>query len=177
MYYMQNPYFDLTVPVFIKNLENAKHILDKSFAHSKSVGMSESDFLDARLAPDMFPLVKQVQLITDHAKGAPARLCGIEPLSIEDNETTVAQLMARIDSVIAHLKTFKPEQFTNSATQEIVVKYFPGKHFHGADYFVEYALPNFFFHLSMLYAIGRMMGVPLGKADFVGSLTLQDSVN
>jgi len=173
---MQNPYFDLTVPVFIKNLANAKHILEKSFAHSKSMGMSEADFLEAKLAPDMFPLRKQVQLITDHAKGAPARLSGIEPLSIEDNETTVEQLLARIDSVIAHLKTFKPEQFTNSATQVIVIKYFPGKHFHGADYFVEYALPNFFFHLTMLYAIGRMMGVPLGKADFMGNLNLQETL-
>lgn len=173
---MQNPYFDMSVPVFIKNLENTKQILNKAYEFSKTKGMSEEEFLASRLAPDMFPLLKQVQLITDHAKGASARLSGLSPLAIEDNETTVAELQSRIDRVIEYLKTFSREQFANASTAKVVLPYFKDKHFNGADYFVDYVLPNFFFHLGMLYAIGRMIGTPLGKTDYIGSLKLQDSV-
>lgn len=174
---MNISYFDVTVPVFIRSLSNLKTFLRKGADHAKEIGTAEVDFLALQLSPDMFPLKRQIQISTDNAKGSVARLTGTVPLMIEDTETTVAELEARIDQVIAHLRTYTPDQFAKAATQEVTLPYFPGKHFVGHDFLVEYALPNFFFHVSMAYAIIRASGVPLGKADYLGGLTLHDTVS
>jgi uncharacterized protein len=171
---MSISYYDLTVPVFIKNLENLKTIVAKGVAHATENGVAEADFLALQLSPDMFPLKRQIQISTDNAKGAVARLCGTPPLTIEDTETTWAELSARIDTVIEHLKAFTPEQFEKSGEAEVSLPYFPGKYFTGHDYLVEFALANFFFHINMAYAIIRSSGVPLGKGDYLGALTLHD---
>ncbi len=174
---MSLTYYDVTVPLFVKTLENLKHFFEKGAVHAKSEGLAESTYLALQLAPDMFPLSRQIQISTDNAKGAVARLCGVEPLRIEDKETTVAELVARIDTVISHLKTFTPEQLLGAAASTPTLPYFPGKHFKGHDYLIEYALPNFFFHVNMAYAIIRHSGVPLGKVDYVGELTLHDEAH
>lgn len=169
---MHPSYFELTVPVFTKNLHTAKSLLEKGHAHAVEQGMSEADFLAQRLAPDMFPLVKQVQILTDNAKGITSRLAGVEIPSISDNEETVAELLTRIDTVLTYLATFTPEQFTEAAEQQIVLPYIPGQYQRGADYYIDFALPNFFFHLSVIYALLRAQGVTIGKMDFIGGLKL-----
>lgn len=172
---MNISYYDVTVPVFIRTLTNLKVFLRKGATHAAEAGTSEADFLSLQLSPDMFPLRRQIQIATDNAKGSVARLTGSTPLVIEDAETTVAELEARIDQVIAHLRTFTPDQFAETHTREVTLPYFPGKHFIGHDFLIEYALPNFFFHVNMAYAIIRSRGVPLGKADYLGALTLHDT--
>lgn len=166
-------YYEVTIPVFIKSLENLRAFFEKGAQHAKETGETEEAFLNRTLAPDMFPLKRQIQIATDNAKGLPTRLTGAEALVIEDTETTVAELIARIDRVIAHLRTFTPEQFGSAATAEIRLPYFPDKVFLGRDYLLEFGLPNFFFHITTAYAIIRNSGIPLGKMDFLGSLTTQ----
>jgi uncharacterized protein len=165
-------YFDLTVPVFIKNLTNLKKIIERGFAAATEKGMSEEEFLNQSLAPDMFNLKKQIQIVTDNTKGATARLAEVEIMKIEDTENTVAELLARIDRVITYLKEFKPEQFENAAQAKITLSYMPGQYQIGSDYLVDFALPNFYFHASIIYALIRVQGVAIGKMDFLGGLKL-----
>lgn len=173
---MSISYYDVTVPLFIKTLTNLKHFLEKGATLAKENGVLETNYLAMQLAPDMFPLRRQIQIATDNAKGTAARLSGQEPIKIEDRETTLAELTARIDLVIEHLKAYTPEQFADAANVKTSLPYFPGKYFTGHDYVIEYALPNFFFHVTTAYAIIRASGVPLGKADYVGALTMHDVV-
>jgi uncharacterized protein len=165
-------YFDVTVPVFIRNLTQVKVILEKGFADAKEKGMSEEAFLNQTLTSDMYGLKKQVQIATDNAKGAAARLAGVEPMKIDDTENTVAEIVARIDAVIAHLREFKAEQFESAADAKVMLSFIPGQYQTGKDYLVNFALPNFFFHVSMVYALVRAQGTSLGKADYIGSLVL-----
>ncbi len=165
-------YFEMTVPVFIKNLTNVKNLLEIGFTAAKDKGMSEEDFLNQSLAPDMYNLKKQIQIATDNAKGAAARLAGVEPMKLDDSESTVVELTARIDKVISHLSEFKPEQFETAADKKVILGFMPEQYQNGADYLCDFALPNFFFHVSMVYAIIRVQGVSVGKADFIGGLKL-----
>lgn len=173
---MSPTYFTLTVPVFTKSLENLKHFLQKGLEHAEVNGVAESDFLAFKLAPDMFPLSRQIQIVTDNAKGAVARLAAVEPMKIEDTESTAAELMNRIDTVIAHIATFTPEQFTAAGEVMVTLPYYPGKYMEASDYLTEFAIPNFFFHLNMAYAIIRSSGVALSKGDYLGTLTMHDVV-
>ena len=169
---MKNPYYDVTVPIFKKMLANLDHLLTKGLAYAVEKGISEQTMLDNRLAPDMFPLVRQVQIATDNAKGCSARLAGIEAPIMEDTETTVAELHDRIAKTIAFLDTLTPEQFAGAQDRIVKLRYFEGKHFIGHDYLIEYALPNFFFHVNIAYALLRAMGVDIGKSDYTGNLNL-----
>ncbi len=169
---MQNPYYDVTIPVFIKMLQNLDHLLTKGDSYAREKGITEETMLANRLAPDMFPLGRQIQIATDNAKAGVARLCGIEAPVMEDTETTVAQLRERIAKTIAFLESITKEQFDGAHDRKVEVKYFPGTHFVGYDYLTQYALPNFFFHMSIAYALLRAMGVDIGKKDYVGPLTL-----
>jgi len=170
---MNSPYFEMTAPLFIKNLKSLRAVLAKGAEHAASVGMSEADLLDSKLAPDMFPLIKQIQIATDNAKGATARLAGVAPMSVPDTETTVTELIARIEAIEAHLATFTADQFADAAERQITLPYFPGQFITGHDYLTEYALANFFFHMNMAYAIIRMTGASIGKGDYIGSMTMQ----
>lgn len=166
-------YYQFTVPIFINALMGLKNVLTKgrSFAHGK--GMSDEHMLGLRLAPDMFPLVKQVQIACDNAKGASARLSGKEAPKMEDNEKTFAELEARIDKTLAYLDTFSDADFTDAQTRTMKLPYFPeDMHFTGEGYARLYAIPNFFFHVATAYNILRANGVPLGKADYMGTLPL-----
>lgn len=165
-------YYAFTVPFFKKNLENLSALLTKAEAYMLVNHVPESELLQAALTTDMFPLVKQVQIATDNAKGACARLAGVEVPSMEDSETTIAALHARIQKTITFLDTLTEDQFEGAHDRVVTMKYFPGMHFIGHDYLIEYAIPNFLFHVSTAYAILRMRGVEIGKADFLGKLTL-----
>lgn len=160
----------LTAPVFVRMLKNLSAILAKAEAHAKAKGFDPSVLLGARLAPDMFPLTRQVQIAADHAKAAMARLAGHAPETIEDNETTFEQLQARIRKVIALVEAYKPAQLEGSESREVSVK-IPNAElkFSGLDYVLTWAMPNFYFHLTCAYAILRHNGVELGKRDFLVS--------
>jgi hypothetical protein len=166
--------YTYTVPIFIKSLGGLKAVLAKAEQHTKETGMSEADLLNDRLAPDMFPLVKQVQVACDNAKGATARLAAIEVPKFEDTEQTFADLQARIDKTIDFLKSVPEGAFEEAATRQIVLPYFPDKYMTGFDYVREYVLPNFFFHLVTAYALVRKAGTPIGKADYVNNPKFND---
>ncbi len=169
---MQNQYYQMSVPIFIKALQNLDHLLSRGDSYAIEKGISEETMLGNRLAPDMFPLSRQIQIATDNAKGCVARLCGIEVPTMEDSETTVEELHQRIAKTITYLETLTPEQFGGAALREIHVQYFPGSHFLGHDYLIQYGLPNFFFHVNTAYALLRVMGVDIGKKDYLGPLNL-----
>jgi hypothetical protein len=166
--------YTYTVPIFIKSLGGLKAVLSKAEAHGREAGIAEADFLADRLAPDMFPLVKQVQVACDNAKGATARLAGIEAPKFEDTETTFSELQARIDKTIDFLKSVPEGAFEDAATRQIVLPYVPDKYMTGFDYVREYVLPNFFFHLVTAYALVRKNGAPIGKADYANNPTFND---
>lgn len=146
-------------------------VLSKAEAHAKEKGENVDSYLELRLAPDMLPLTKQVHIATDMAKGAAARLAGMETPVYEDNETTVAQLKARLTKTIAFLKSVEAGKFAGAEDREIHLK-FPQRefHFNGKDYLNNWVLPNVYFHITTGYDILRHKGVPLGKQDFLGGM-------
>ncbi len=161
---------DLTVPTFVRQLEAVITCLKKAqnFAESRKIG---SEVLpNFRLAADMFPLSKQVQIMTDHARGACARLAGVEAPVFEDRENSLPELIERVQKTLDFVRTIKPEQVNGSADRDIVLQY-PGikLEFKGLPYLLNFALPNFFFHATAVYAILRHVGVDLGKGDFLGN--------
>lgn len=136
-------------------------------------GFDANELLALRLAPDQFPLVRQVQIAGDTAKLAAARLTGKEAPSHPDTETTVGELHTRLHSVIAWLEGLRREDFADVAARTVTQPRWEGKIMTGPDYFVEHAVPNFFFHLSHSYAILRHRGVNLGKRDYLGAVSLR----
>jgi hypothetical protein len=158
-----------SVPVFSSMLRNLAHVLTKGEANAAQRKIEPAVFLNDRLAPDMLPLKAQVQIATDHAKGACARLSGREPLKLEDKEASFTELLARIEKVQGYLKTFSPADIDGSEEKEIVLKLGGGEmKFSGLQYLLHFATPNFYFHVTTAYAILRHNGVPLGKTDFFG---------
>jgi hypothetical protein len=166
---MVNLAYDVMTATFTKMLPNLKAILGKAEADAKARKIDPQVFLHARLAPDMFSLTRQVQIVTDQVKGGLARLSGTEVPSWEDKEATFADLAARVDKAIAYAKTFKPEQFEGAESRKVELK-FPNAtlSFNGRDYLFGFVLPNFYFHMTTAYAILRHNGVQLGKRDFTG---------
>ena len=161
--------YQASVPVFIRMLTNLSAVLKKGEAHAQGKKIDPAVFTGARLAPDMFPLVRQVQIATDQVKGCGARLAGMEVPKYEDNEQSFADLYARIDKTIAFLKSVKPEQINGSEDRNVQLpvrdKTITIK---GQDYLFERVYPNFFFHVTTAYAILRHNGVDIGKGDFLG---------
>lgn len=157
---------EASAPVFIRALTSLSNMMDKAIAG----GADESALLTARLAPDMHPFPRQIQMASDSAKGAIARLSGTEVPSMPDTETTFAELKARIEKTIAYVKGLDAAAFAGSEDREVVLK-FPGNEltFTGAQFLTGFALPNFFFHVAMAYALLRANGVALGKMDFLGA--------
>lgn len=162
--------YQASVPVFSRSLANLRQILAKAEAHATAKKIDPAVFLNARLAPDMLPLVKQVQIASDNAKGPAARLAGIEVPKFEDNEASFADLLARIDRTIDFLGSIRAEQVDGSEGRDIRLPIGPNTlEFKGQDYLVGFALPNFFFHVVTAYAILRHHGVELGKRDYLGA--------
>jgi hypothetical protein len=163
--------FKASVPVYTQFLPALSAVLKKAAAHAEAKKIDPSVFINARIAPDMFALARQVQIATDHAKGSLARLAGVEVPSYADTETTFDELEARIQKTLAYVKTFKPEQIDGTEDKEIVLTFGTQKFpFTGQTYLIQFALPNFYFHTSMAYAILRHNGVEVGKRDFMGGV-------
>ena len=161
--------YDASIPSYINGLKNLSSFLDKAEAHAKAGGIEDLGvFTDARLAPDMHPLARQIQMASDAAKGGAARLAGIEPPSMPDTETTFPELKDRIAKTLAFLQTIKPEQVNGREDATIELK-FPNRTmtFTGKDFLFTFSAPNFLFHVTITYALLRSQGVPLGKMDFL----------
>lgn len=163
--------YQASVPVFQKMLGNLKNILQKAEAHATAKKLEPSSLLLARLFPDMFTLTRQVQIASDVAKGACARLTGQEPPKFEDTESSFADLYARIDKTLAYIGTFKPADLDGQEERDITLS--AGARtlqFKGLPFLLHWATPNLYFHVTTTYAILRHNGVEVGKLDFLGSI-------
>lgn len=161
--------YQASVPVFIHNLNNLSVILSKTQKHCEEKKIEEAIFINARLFPDMLPLVRQVQITSDSVKAGVARLAEIEVPNFEDNEITFANLQERITKTIEFLQTIKPEQIDGK--EELKISYFQHKrdrNFIGLPYLLNWVLPNLYFHITTTYAILRNNGVEIGKKDYLG---------
>jgi uncharacterized protein len=147
--------------------------LETAAAFAQAKAFDPNIFLGLRLAPDQFAFARQVQSACDTAKLGAARLAGKQAPSHPDTEQTLDDLRARIRTVIAYLETFSAQDFEGAGTRLVTQPRWEGKVMSGADYFLEHALPNFFFHLTHAYAILRHNGVNVGKRDFLGPLSLR----
>ncbi len=160
--------FQASVPLFLHTLKSLKVILQKGLAYQEAKKLDPSVLPNSRLFPDMLPLIKQVQIASDAAKGAAARLAGIEPPKFEDNETTLNDLIARVEKTIDYLQGFKAEQIDGSESRTITITTPRGSFSFQGEHFVRHwAVPNFFFHVTTAYNLLRHNGVELGKADFL----------
>ncbi len=168
---MQISMHQASVPVFVRMLDNLSKILELAIQYADEKKIDPSVLVNARLAPDMYPLSRQVQIATDVAKGGAARLAGLELPSYSDDEQTFAQLQARVSKTIAFIQSVTAEQLQDSETKAISVKT-PSRelNFLGQPYLLNFVLPNVYFHITTTYAILRHNGVELGKADFIGAL-------
>lgn len=163
--------YEQTVPVFTRMLNNLSTLLDKAQAHAEASKYEVGVLLDARLFPDMFTLTRQVQLATDFAKGACARLAGQEVPRWEDSEKTLPELRARLKKALDYLAGFTPAHFDAAPTRAIELKTPVGTfHFTGDSFVQTWALPNFYFHVTTAYNLLRHNGVPVGKLDFIGKI-------
>jgi len=163
--------YQASIPVFISKLNNLSAILKKAEAHALAKKIDPEVFINARLAPDMFPLSRQIQIATDGVKGCAARLAGVEVPSFPDTEKTFAELQARIAKTIEFLKSFTAKQIDGSEDRKVTLK-LRGQEtsFLGQPYLLNFVLPNLYFHISMAYAILRHNGVDIGKMDFLSDL-------
>jgi hypothetical protein len=161
--------YDVSIPIFTLSLNNLSAILDKAGRHSEAKKVDPKAFPAARLIVDMLPLSAQIQIACDTAKGAAARLAGVEIPKHEDTESTLPELKARVAKTLEFIKRIKPEQLQGAETRQIELK-FPQNTltFTGLNYLTNFVLPNFFFHMTMAYALLRKNGVELGKRDFLG---------
>jgi len=159
----------ISIPVFIRALNNLSTLLDKAVAHAEENKLDPDTLLTARLFEDMYPLTGQIQRASDAAKFGAARLSAIQPPSFADEETTFPQLQERIAKTIAFLDTVTPAQLDGSAEREIVIKLRGNETtFTGQAYLLTFALPNFLFHVTTAYDILRHKGVKIGKMDYLG---------
>jgi hypothetical protein len=162
--------YQASIPVFLRGFHNLSAVLEKAKAHAAANNIDLATYVNARLAPDMYPLSGQVQGASDAAKFGAARLAGVTPPSFADTETTFDELQARIAKTLDFLKSVSEAQ-VNARTGGTVTLKIRGKemNFVCEPYLLDFALPNFFFHLTTAYAILRNQGVPLGKMDYLGS--------
>lgn len=163
--------YQASIPVFVRMLGNLSSILDKAGAHAETKNIDQAVFINARLAPDMYALSRQVQIATDMVKGCAARLAGVEVPSYEDNEITFADLQARIAKTVAFLQSVSDGQINGSEERTVTLK-LRGKEvsFSGQPYLLNFVLPNFYFHITTTYAILRHNGVEIGKMDYIGGM-------
>jgi len=162
--------YQASIPVFRHQLQALAKILAKGEEHANARKLDHSALIQCRLYPDMFPLARQVQIGADAAKGAAARLAGVEVPSWEDNETTFTQLRERCDKTDKYLASFTPDQIDGSEERQIVLKLRDREvNFTGQQYLLGFAMPNFYFHMTTAYALLRQCGVEIGKRDFLGA--------
>ena len=169
--------YTITVPPMMKSLKNLSGILEKLEKHAKAKqmewhpkGLQEHNLLHSHLISDQFDFTRQIQSASDNAKGGAARLAGMKPPVMKDNEKTVKDLKARIDKTIAFLKTIKPEKIIGQEARKVSLPYWKDKEMTAFGYATEYLLPNFYFHVATAYSILRKNGVDIGKSDFLGAM-------
>ena len=163
------PMFDASIAPLKRALNNLSHILKKAEAHADAKSIEHAVLLNGRLFPDMYPLIRQVQIATDMSKGAAARLADLEIPKYEDDETTFEQLQARIAKTLAFIDTIKPAQLENAENCAVTITVRKADlHFTGQAYLFDWVLPNVYFHVTTTYNILRHNGVELGKPDFLG---------
>lgn len=169
---MSTSLYDFSVPAFVRALTNLSNQIDKASAHAEHKNFDAKALADARLIADMMPFFGQVRVACDNAKGAVARLAAIDNPPHEDVETTFPELKARIAKTLDFINSARPEQFVGAEAREIVLQ-FPNltlKFPNGFDYLTRFALPNFYFHTTMAYALLRQNGVDVGKRDYLGAI-------
>jgi hypothetical protein len=160
-----------SVPAFLKMLNSLSAILDKAEAYAVERKIEPEVLLNWRLAPDMFPFTRQIQIAADFAKGTTARLAGAEVPKYADDETSFAQLKARIAKTVKFVEGFAPKDIDGSEGRDIALTVGGQEmHFKGEPYLVHFALPNFYFHAATAYAILRRCGIEIGKRDFIGAV-------
>ncbi len=168
---MQQPMYVASIPVFKQLLGGLSGVLTKAAEHAAARKIDPPALLQARLFPDMFPLLRQVQIATDFARSVAARLAGVEVPSAPDTEQSFDELQQRIASTLAFLDSLDAAAFDGSETREIVLR--PGtpkeRTLSGQAYLLSYGLPQFFFHVTTAYALLRHGGVEIGKRDYMGS--------
>ena len=170
-------YYDVTVSHFAKMLQNLSAILDKGaqFAAEKKFDMEV--LLQSRLAPDQFPLTKQIQIACDTAKLCASRVTGKEAPTHADTEKTLTEVKARIDSVIGYLGSFNSKDFVGLENRHISQPRWEGQYLLGDEFIIQHAIPNFYFHVTTAYAILRHNGVDIGKMDFIGPVDFKPMEN
>jgi len=163
--------YDFSIPVLTRGLTTMSAVLDKAAAQAAAKKFDTAVLAQARLFPDMYPLVRQVQIACDTAKGAAARLAGIEVPKHEDTEVTFAELKARIAKTLDVVQSVSAAQLKDAESRAIEIKFPNGSwKFTGIAYWNDFVLPNFFFHVSMVYALLRKNGIEIGKSDFLGDI-------
>jgi len=161
--------YQASVTAFTRQLNNLLAILDKAAAHADAKKIDPKVLINSRLFPDMFPLVRQIQIATDTARGGAARLAGVDVPAQEDNETTFPELVARIRKTVSYLETLKAERFEGSEDRTVTWQTRSStKTMQGLPYLQNHLLPNLYFHITTAYDILRHSGVELGKQDFLG---------
>ena len=158
---------DTSIGVLVRALTALSKIVDKAAAHAEAKKIDPAVFLQARLFPDMFPFVRQVQIASDTAKGCGARLAQVDVPSYPDTEATFSELQARIAKTVAFLRGLDAARFAGSDDRAITLKLDRERTFSGRDYLLSFVLPNFFFHVATAYAILRHNGVEIGKLDYL----------
>ena len=162
--------YQASAPRFVNTLKNLSAVLDKAQAHAEAKKIDPLVLTSSRLYPDMFALARQVQVACDTAKGAVARLAGVDVPKHEDTEQSIAELKARIDKTIAFIDGVKPAQIDGSEDKDLTIKLGPREvNWKGMQYLLGFALPNFYFHVVTAYDILRHNGVEIGKRDFIGT--------
>jgi hypothetical protein len=164
-----------TISQFTKMLKNLDRWLDAGAAHAKKKNVEPDVFMSLRLAPDQYPLSRQVQAACDSAKFSAAYLSGQKAPSHPDTEKTLADLHARIQTCVAYLETLKAGDFAGAEERRVAPAWMEGKWVRGNDYLVQVATPNFYFHVTTAYAVLRHNGVDVGKRDFLGSVPMNDA--
>ena len=168
---MTNAIYSMSIPVFTQLLGGLKDVLKKAEQHATEKKIDPTALLQARLFPDMFTLLRQVQVASDFAKSVSARLAGVDVPKLADDEQTFAHLEARIDTVLAFIHSLDTAAFDDAASREIITQAGTPKEkrFTGQSYLLNYGLPHFFFHVTTAYDVLRHNGVPLSKGDYIGT--------
>lgn len=172
---MKHSLHDLIVIQPTRSLNALKGLLLKGREFAKERKFDENLLLEMRAAPDMFNFTKQIQIVTDSAKGMAGRMSGRDMPKFEDNEKTLEELLTRIDKTLNYLKEFSEKDFEGYEKKEVTFFWNPGKKMLGADYVPSHALPTFYFHMTTAYLLLRSAGVNVGKGDFLGSQNWQNA--
>jgi len=165
--------YDAIVPVLTKMLRNLDGCIQKAIAYAEQRKFDPDVYVQARLAPDQFAFVRQVQAVCDQSKFIAAKLAGKEAPSHPDTEKTLPELRARIATVVSYLESFQREEFVGAEDRHVTFPRWNGKWMRGGDYLDHHGLPNFYFHYTTAYAILRHNGVDVGKQDFLGERPFQ----